>query len=774
MNKVTCSLLFCLLGYVVIAQVSSLNYTGQLLDEYSHSPVDGAIVRLTNDVHSFETITNSDGVFVFSEVPAGAYQIVFQSLGYQVKTVAEIQINTGVPRPQAFTLVPHPESLQQVVVKAESRARSTESVNSIYTLTVEETFRFPGTFYDPARLATHYAGVINENDQANNLVIRGNTPNGLGWYLEGVEIVNPNHLSNAGTVNDRSSQSGGGVNILSAQMLDNSTFLTGAFPAFYGNATSGIFDMRLRDGASDQTHFTAQLGLLGLDAALEGPLGKNKDNSYLLNYRYSTIGLLSKMGVDLGDEAINFQDFSFHLKWKLDKGARLSLFGMGGVSENIFEAPELEMRDDFKDEQNINFDSRMAASGIRYENTRWDHTLAYSGYRHFRKSDLSNMFLQFVPFENDEVSEQRLGIHSRRKIKLKTGGTAALGIRANLLDYDILNETFAPRTPARHENSKDGYLFQLYGNVKKVLSRFLQVQIGLHNTYFTINNSLAVEPRFGLSYQGSPKNEFGFSYGLHSRIPPPQALLIASRTGRDNSDLSFIRSHHFVLSHNYLLTNHSKLITELYYQRLFNVPIAPGSSRSLSPINSLDYIGPENLVSEGTGSNLGLEITYQQYFSNSTYFLLNGTIYDSKYTGGDGIQRNTRYNGKYGFNLTGGKEFSWQSKRGIKTVGLNLRGTYFGGFWESPIDIANSVFEFRTVYQESDAYSIQLPDFYKIDFRIYYKRIKTKYTSMLGLDLLNATNRKNIAYHYFDLRSNEVKTKYHLGLIPNLSYRIEF
>lgn len=773
MSKLLCSNLFFLTVNLVLAQVSGLDYSGKLVDEYSHSPIAGASIKLFNAVSSWESVTNSEGDFSFSDVPPGNYQITIQSLGYQTKTVAELEINTGVPRNRMFQLTPTQESLQEVVVKAESRARSTEAVNSIYTLTVEESFRFPGTFYDPARLATHYAGVINENDQANNLVIRGNSPNGLGWYLEGVEIVNPNHLSNAGTLNDRSSQSGGGVNILSAQMLDNSTFLTGAFPAYYGNASSGIFDMRLREGAKDHTHFTAQIGLLGIDGAVEGPLSDDGEDSYLVNYRYSTIGLLSQMGVDLGDEAITFQDLSFHLKWKLQGEGTLSLFGMGGVSENKFTAPELSSREEFKDEQNINFDSRMAATGLKFENKKWEHVIYFSGYKNHRKSEIFNQVLQLDPFEMDEISEQRIGIHSRRKIRLQKGGTLQIGVRANYLDYALLSDYRLPE-PQLHQNDANGLLMQAYGEIRKVLNRKIQLQGGLHITHFSLNESLAIEPRVGIKHQTSPQSEFGFSYGLHSRIVTPATMLIANSKGRDNQNLDFIRSHHFVLSHDYRVSNYAKITTEIYFQRLFNLPIVPGIDRSLSPINTLDYLSAENLVSDGKGSNTGLELSYQQYFTKTTYFLLNGTIYDSKYIGGDGVKRNTRYNGKYGFNLTGGKEFDWQKNGKMKTLGLNLRGTYFGGFWESPIDIAQSVFQYRTVYNEAEAYTIQLPDFYKVDFRIYYKRVKSKYTSILGLDILNATNRQNIAYHYFDLKTNQVTTKYHLGIIPNLSYRIEF
>ena len=762
-------LLFYLLCNAIAAQVNNITYRGQLLEEYSETPIPGATVLLQNESFLFESVTDAEGKFIFRKLPAGYYHLTFRSLGYQVKSVAEVEINTGIPRQQIFTLAPAEESLDEIVVKAQSRVRSAESVTSIYTLTVEESFRFPGTFYDPARLATHYAGVINENDQANNLVIRGNNPNGLAWYLEGVEIVNPNHLSNAGTFNDRSSQSGGGVNILSAQMLDNSTFLTGAFPAYYGNATSGIFDMQLREGANDQPHYTAQIGLIGIDAAIEGPVNKKKKDSYLINYRYSTLGLLSAIGVDLGDEAIQFQDLSFNLKWQVTQKNTLTFFGMGGVSKNVFNAPEFDLREMFKDDQNINFESRMGAIGIKLESAGWEHVLAYSGYKNARDVELFNELHQFEPFEHDKTVEQRMGIHSRRKFLFRKGA-GQIGIRANILDYQISTAHFL--SDEMVENSKNGVLIQSYAELNKSLFERIKISGGLHLTNFSLNKATAIEPRLGLHYYVSPKNEFAFSYGLHSRIAPPHALLISNRRGSDA--LKFIRSHHFVLAHNFRISNFSKLITEVYYQHLFNVPIATGINRSLSTINSIDYIASENLTNGGTASNAGIEMTYQQYFTKSTYFLFNGTVYDSKYTGADGVRRNTRYNGKHGFNLTAGKEFNWQKDHKIKTIGLNLRATYYGGFWEGPIDLAQSVYQYRTVFNESLAFTKQLPDFFKMDFRIYYKRIKTKYTSILGLDILNMTNQQNIAYHYFDLKKNEIATKYHLGLIPNLSYRIEF
>lgn len=758
-----------------LSQVNDLTYSGRLVDAFSGDPIAGATILLESQGIGYEAISDEIGSFRFQNLIAGFYQISFTSMGYQAKRVVEIDINTGVPRNQTFTMKPSAASLGEVIVKAESRSRSNEAVSSIHTMTVEETFRYPGTFYDPARLATAYAGVIGANDQANNLVIRGNNPNGMGWFLQGVEIVNPNHLSNAGTFNDRPTQSGGGVNILSAQMLDNSTFLTGAFPANYGNVTAGILDMQLRQGATDDNHFTGQIGLTGIDLASEGPLDASKKNSYLVNYRYSTLGILSAMGVDLGDEAINFQDLSFHLDFQTAKGGSISFFGLGGVSTNRFSGEDIEERDEQKDYRNIDFDNRMGAIGIKYQDSKWEHALVYSGRKSSRDlKPISDLVFALDPSTYDEIIEERIGIHSRRSMPLSKG-QLSVGVRANQISYDYSSSRPHNTGPYSTSASEGGFLLQVYGSLVQDLSPRTILLAGLHGTNFSLNKAFAAEPRVALKHELNHSSSLNLSYGLHSRIVEPNVMLSSSIvTGKSNIDLDFMRAHHLVLGHEQQLGVTSKLTTEIYYQSLYNLPVAPGDDRSLSTINYIDYVGEERLVSGGTGTNTGLEITFQKYFSGSTYFVLNGTVYDSKYVGGDGIKRNTRYNGKYGINLTGGKEFSWNKGHKIKVVGLNLKVTSFGGFWEQPIDVVASAGSFVTRFDEAAGYSQQLPALFRSDFRVYFKRIKEKYTSILGLDLLNATNHQNISYHYYDGMLEKVVPNYQLGLIPNLSYRIEF
>ncbi|NND05967.1 MAG: TonB-dependent receptor [Saprospiraceae bacterium] len=764
-------LLFLIVHSTVIAQIDDLGLSGKILDEVDGLPVIGATVQLSTDEQQIYQIgTDTSGAFVFDGLRAGRYNLQINSIGYQTKILAEVEVTSGVPRYEIIRLRPTPIDVDQVVVKAESRSRANSALTSIHTLTIEETFRFPGTFYDPARLATHFAGVVSMNDQANNIVIRGNSPNAMGWYLEGMEIVNPNHTSNAGTVNDRPTQSGGGVNILSAQMLDNTSFLKGPFPAYYGNALSGVMDMRMREGARDGLHFTGQIGLLGIDAALEGPMGQSKDASYLVNYRYSTLGLLSSMGVDLSDEVISFQDLSFHLKWPVGKAGSVSFFGMGGNSSNVFETKVPGEWEEFKDRQDIEFSSRMGALGLSLRTGQWTATLMYSGNRHERYSELYDMDGSSMRFEDDLSAENRLGLHVQRRF-VTASGFVDIGTRVNRISYDV-KYAYALRNESV-DDQQSSWLFQPYIDSKWTLNSRLSLQAGMHSSVFSLLNTGMIEPRLALRQRLSAKNQVSLAYGLQSRLPSIQSMFYRPSLVQ-NTDLKLIKTHHVVLSHDYSISSVSKITSEIYYQHLYDIPISTDEQSSYSALNSIDAVGLQTLESEGTGRNVGLEVSYHHYLANATYYELNGTVFDSKYTGADGIERNTRFNGRFGLNLTAGKEYSWTKTDKIKTIGVNLRISYFGGFWTGIVDEEQSSSELRTVFREADAYTQQLPALFRADARIYYKRIKAKYTSILGLDLLNMTNQENVSYRFFDPLTDQVMNRNQLGLIPNLSYRIEF
>jgi hypothetical protein len=778
-------IIIILLGtcFGVIAQspkntvLASQTIRGKVIDFVSEKPIIGASITLLSLKKG--TQTDIDGSFLFGQTPIGRYQLQVSSVGYESQIISELLLESGKEMVLEVRLHTTSNQLDEAVVRAPS-ANLSGAVTSIQNISTEQIFRYPGTYLDPARLVTAYAGVANSNDQANGLVIRGNSPNGMQWRLEGVEIVNPNHLSNAGTFSDRITQNSGGVNILSAQLLGNMNFLTGAFPAEYGNALSGVMDMRLRKGNDKKHEFTAQAGLIGIDLAAEGPIGK-RGASYLVNYRYSFTGLLATMGVKFGGEDIRFQDLAFNLNFPTKKAGTFMLFGMGGLSSNVFEASRdtsqwIVQKDGF----DIYYKNRMGAAGLTHslnigKKLLWRTVIATSGLKNTREGYvLSKVNFQRFLIQADSSTRAKTSIKTSLSYKFNDRANLKVGVFVTQ-QYD---ELFSRSADKRANGAAMGLIIQPYASLHWAILAKLSTNIGLHYLNYTFNQTKSVEPRFSVQYQLSTNQMFSFAYGLHSQLQKPEiyfALATQNNAFLGNARLDLTKSRHYVLSHQYSIKKGANFKTELFYQQIFNVPAAL-LNPTFSTLNLVEDFTPEPLQNAGTGRNYGLELTYQQYLINGFYVLTNTTFYKATYKNKDGVERNSRFNGKYIFNLTLGKEWE-RSKRGLPSnqiIGMSIRLVWLGGFYEREVNEQASIDNKRLIYRNADAFTIKQPDYFRPDFRIYLKKSKEKYSRTLALDIQNIANYQNVSYSYYDILQNKIVRQYQMGLIPILSYRWEF
>lgn len=740
---------------------------GKVVDADNEKALIGATVSLINTNQS--VISNEKGSFSLEKVPVGRHQLQVSFVGYETQKITELLLESGKELILEIRLKEAPKQLNETTVKAASNNLS-GALTSINNITIEQVMRYPATYMDPARLATAFAGVANDNDQANGMVIRGNSPNGVQWRLEGVEIVNPNHLSNAGTFSDRPTQNAGGVNILSAQLLGNMNLLTGAFPAEYGNAISGVMDMRLRKGNDKNHEFTAQAGIIGVDLAAEGPLSKKSGASYLVNYRYSFTGLLGLMGISFGGEEIKFQDLAFNLSFPTKKAGRFSVFGMYGLSSNIFTAQEdKSLWTSEKDQNNISFDNKMWAVGATHQvnindKLSWKSTVALSALESSRLQE-NPLFTSKFSGEKSITSISSILSYSKNRSRLKGG------FFLNFSENQYYDTKKNPDPTGIVPLPISLPLLQPFINYSYSLSDKITANLGLHNQLFLsgiyINGTdvkQSIEPRFGLNYRLNKSQSINFAYGKHSQ----NIFLFNSQ--------AFIKSHQFAINHQIFFKNNSFFKTEVYYQSLFNIPIKDASANmqkgySYSFINMSEEKIPNKLTNDGTGKNYGIELTYQQYLTNGFYSLINTSLYKSTYVAVDGIERSTRFDGNYIFNATLGKEFTKTKNR---IWGINARLTWLGGYRETPVDAVASEKEQITVYEESKAWSVKQKDYIRPDLRVYFKKSKAKYSRTFSIDIQNVINRQNESFIYYDTYLKQVVRKYQLGLLPLINYRWEF
>ncbi|MEN0045762.1 MAG: TonB-dependent receptor [Bacteroidota bacterium] len=755
-----------------MAQTPTQTIRGTIKDAINTQILIGASVKVVNQDNA--TTTDAEGTFRLEKVEVGRQQLQVSYIGYE-SIILPVLVESGKEVVLNIELNASQTGLDTVVVK--SPRLGVVHPLSTQTITIEETFRYPATFYDPARMMTLYPGVANVNNQSNAISVRGNSPNFNQWRLEGVEIVNPNHTPNAGTFSDRITQSAGGVNILSAQLLDYSSFLTSAYPAQYGNALGGILDMKLRKGNDEQHEFVGQIGLIGLDVAAEGPISKKSKASYLVNYRYSTIGLLSDLGVDVGDEDISFQDFSLNLSFPTKKVGDFTLFGVWGASDNVFITDrDSTLWEENKDQFDIIFDSRTVIAGgthsIRVgERGFWKTSLAFSELR-------SNRTSTFVPSatlsSSDQQKIQKTSLHTYYSNQISGQSNLRVGVTTTNHDFNVQLE---PEEPLASINiDRSGILVQPYVSWQNQFSNGLNLNLGLTYSHFSLSKSNAVEPRVTLDYRLKSDQRISLTYGLHSQTQIPELYeprLCFSGGSCDRNLLNLTKAHHFVLGYQRQFSSTTTLGIEAYYQYLFDVPVSTFSTASA--INFLEIDRFYDLENGGNGRNVGVELNFQKILTDNYYILANATVFDSRYDldspFGSGLD--TRWNGNYIFNFTGGKEWKKQKETQQRIFGVNLNIAYLGGFREQQVNLAFSKSEERTIFSGS-RFTQNQADYFKTDLRLYLKRNKAKYNTTLALDIQNATNQQNVAFNYYDVIQDAVVTKYQLGLIPILTWRIEW
>ena len=326
-------------------------------------------------------------------------------------------------------------------------------------------------------------------------------------------------------------------------------------------------------------------------------------------------------------------------------------------------------------------------------------------------------------------------------------------------------------------------LAQVYAHLKYNISEKLTLNAGLHAQQFFLNNSFSLEPRIGLKFELNNKNSFSFGYGLHSQTQPLNVYFLQTPNpdgsyNYDNLELGFTKSHHFVLGYDVQPFKDWRMKIEAYYQYLVNVPVNTYSS-SYSMLNtgaSFQTDLEDSLANTGTGRNYGIELTVEKFFSRGYYGLLTTSLYQSKYTASDGIERNTAFNGRYVANLLAGKEWKL-GKEKRNAITTDIKVTYAGGRYYTPIDLAASQARGREVLKGDEyAYTSSYPDYFRLDFKVGYtlnSRTK-KLSQSISLDLQNVTNNKNVFSQSYDDRSKSISTTYQLGFFPNFIYKIQF
>lgn len=748
---------------------------GIVVDGDSKYPIPYATVKLS-DKEGVGTTTDSLGRFAIRQVPVGRHTVEAAFMGYEPGIFREILVTSAK---EVYIEIPLKESvneLNEVVIRA--RTNKEEAMNKMATtgarmLSVEEASRYAGGFDDPARLVSAFAGVA-PSVSSNGISIHGNAPHLLQWRLEDVEIPNPNHFADIATL-------GGGIlSSLSSQVLGNSDFFTGAFPAEYGNAVSGVFDMKLRNGNNQKNENTIQVGIMGIDVASEGPLSKKHKASYIFNYRYSTTGLLN-----LDGGTMDYQDLNFKLNFPTKKAGTFSVWGTSLIDKFKSDMErDTEKWEYFGDRSESRDKQYMAAGGISHRyffsnDASLKTTVAATYSQLDGGASMFNRDLEATPYMDIESKHANLILTTAYNRKFSNRFTNKTGFTYNAMFYNM-NLAIAPYEAHLLETVSKGdgntSLISAYNSSSIGLSDRLTLNAGLYGQYLTLNKRWSVEPRLGLKWQATPKTTLALAYGIYSRMEKMDVYFVKTKgTGNEsvNKDLDFTKSQHIMLSFGYKISDRMNLKIEPYIQFLHGVPVMADSSYSV--LNRSDFYVEDALVNKGRGRNVGIDITLERFLEKGLYYMISGSLFDSRYRGGDGKWYNTKFNRNYVINGLIGKE--WMLGRNKQNIlSLNLKLTLQGGDRYSPFDMEATMNhpDKEVQYDETKAFSKQYSPMLIGNYTVSYRMNKRKVSHEFAVKGLNFTGAKEHYGHEYNVKTQKIDVTDGSTVLTNVSYKLEF
>lgn len=765
-----------------LAQTFTQTIRGTVIDKDTRRPLAGATISVAEDSVQQTVASNDAGQFTLSNIPVGRRRIQCSYSGYENFITDNIILNSAKELELVIELEQRYQQESAVLVKAvrnPKQAINRSSVVSTRSFTPEETQRYAASVNDPSRMAMSFPGVQPVRDARSDIIIRANSAATMLWRLEGIDIPNPNHFARKGS-------SGGGITVFSSSMLDNSDFSTGGFPAEYGDALSGVFDMRFRKGNRDKDQYTFKASLIGLDFSAEGPIEKGK-SSYLVNFRYSTLSILNAIGFHLTDKRENntFQDLSFNLNFPSKNNRSVfNAWGIGGLSKEDYAAiDKVSEWDEYDDYAIYDFNTNMGAIGIGHqlqigENGLLKTSVALMGQRiSFVDDTLNNAKTPYTV--NDELYDNsRLSLAAHYTTKLGTKLSWKTGLFASRISYGLTQSLYDYDLLVYRNNVVNGegntWQWQPYTQLSWKAGNKITVNAGLHYLYLALNKTSSAEPRFNLQYKINPNHSLSFATGIYGKTLPLGSYFYQGPGNTfPNLNLDIMRSAHFIAAYDALLRKGWHFHAEAYLQKLTHIPVVNNVNRTFWLLNMTEGYANEALVSKGTGENKGVDITIEKFFSKGLFVLTGISVYNSTYQPLNGKSYNTHYNAGSAGSLTAGREWKWKKEKTFVVGGKML---YNGGVPITPLLPGASVNSRKPVLDETRPFSEKVPAYFRADARVSLRKDRKKTAWMLALDIQNIAGIKNtdgLSYRY-DPSTRQWVYKRLSGFVPVISYQLDF
>ncbi|MCA1763059.1 MAG: TonB-dependent receptor [Flavobacteriales bacterium] len=599
--------------------------TGRVFDEISNEPIPFANVAIQNT--DIGASTDIDGNYRIENIEPGLYNVQSSYVGYETKTIFEIEVFASQPTELNIGLKAKSTDLEAVEIRSEVFERDEESPVSLQSIGTNEIQRNPGGNRDISRALQVLPGVSSSLSFRNDIIIRGGAPNENRFYLDGIEVPVINHFATQGS-------SGGPVGIINVNFIKSVDFYSGAFPANRGNTLSSVLEFTQKDGNSERLKTNLTIGSSDVGLTFDGSLGEK--TSYIFSARRSYLQLL--FGV-LGLPFLpTYNDSQFKVKHRFNSKNEITFVGLGAYDTFELNEEAVAKADTEEDRREAEYTLNNIPS-----NEQWNYTVG-ANYKHFSKNGFQNVVVSrnhlnntAVKYENNDESNadglildygsEEIENKFRFEHTMRTNGWK-INAGLNLEDATYRNSTFnrIPTLDSVETISFSSELnFQRFGVFGQLSRSFFEDRLLLsfgfrsdwNNYSDEMNNPIdQFSPRFSLSYSIAPGFTFNGNIGRYYQLPPYTVLGFRNQAGsltNRNNGVTYIQNDQYVAGFQYVFKKNTKVSVEGFYKKYSNYPFTLRDSINLANLGAdFGVIGNEPVRSIGEGRAYGVEFLVQR------------------------------------------------------------------------------------------------------------------------------------------------------------------
>jgi outer membrane cobalamin receptor len=639
----------------------------------------------------------------------------------------------------------------EIVVTADYFEKDATKPVSAFRLSPREIRSSAGSAEDIFRILHSMPGVTTNGSASANLIVRGGSPDENRTLLENIEIYHPLHFARPGV-------SMGIISIINPSLIQSVEFMTGGFPAKYGDKLSSVFEMKLKEG--NRTHFnseyTANIGGFGL--LLDGPIPGN--GNLIFSVRRGFFDYVTEM---MGKPVSpRYWDLVGKATYQVENNHQISFIGFYYLDE--FQKDGVVKNPPHKMGKKYYYIARDVAGGAlginwRYlinKNGYFLTTLAYNNNSWNEKAGT----IDDHDVDGDDLSENEFQIKSELTWQLNHAIELKGGLFGKTIDSDHL-QWYAQDTtksgfilPANTINYNPPVTYKIGGFLQTTLrpTPLLAINAGLRSEYFEFTDEQKLSPRLGLSFHLTDKMTLNAACGHYYQTPSTYVIALDPA----NQNLQSARSIHSIAGIDYQLNENTKMSVEIYHKDLDNTWVFADTSRARTNL--------------GSGFARGIEFYFQKKMSENFVGSMSYTYSQSRRRDADYLPLyDFEFDQRHNLTVVAGYKFPNNWRLGVKFQ-------YASGMPYTPVaGTANNGDYWYLVYD--DPFSARYPNIHKLDIRVDRYFHFENWSLVAYLDLWNVYNRENVVYYAYQAGADgtlKEETSYDFPILPLIGLSAQF